>query len=350
MSLSFQPIWFDSMGAKSSCTAVQTADIKIVLEPGIAIMHDSFPGSDKEKNQWLQQGINAIKQAGEQADLLICSHYHFDHYINDDFEYYRDKILLIKNPNEYINDKQFNRAKDFFSKLNQYYPNTEDVSAPSSQQEKSFPDPFQALPLAANRDYGDYNSRKQELMQKGRIWFQNRLKNWVHHDFIPEKTQSNEISVKYPEGKTYRFGDTCIRCTQALFHGIEFSRVGWVFSTIIEHNKKKFIHTSDLCGPMIEDYAEFIIQENPDILILDGPMTYMYGYLLTRINLQRCIENAERIIRETDIELMIYDHHLTRDKNYKKHTQDVWNTARDYGTTLLTAAEYLGKTPVVLNM
>jgi predicted metallo-beta-lactamase superfamily hydrolase len=197
-------------------------------------------------------------------------------------------------------------------------------------------------------DYGDYNIRKQELMQKGRIWFQNRFNKWMSHKCIPEKTASNEISVRYPEGKTFHFGDTIIRCTEALFHGIEFSRVGWVFSTIIEHNHKKFIHTSDLCGPMIEDYAEFIIQENPDILILDGPMTYMFGYMLTRINLRRCIENAVRIIRETDCQLIIYDHHLTRDKHYKKYTKDVWKNAKDCGTTLLTAAEYLGRTPVVL--
>jgi predicted metallo-beta-lactamase superfamily hydrolase len=53
--------------------------------------------------------------------------------------------------------------------------------------------------------------------------------------------------------------------------------VGWVFSTVIEHGGQKLIHSSDLNGPIIEDYPEWTIRENPDLLVLDGPMTYMRG-------------------------------------------------------------------------
>jgi predicted metallo-beta-lactamase superfamily hydrolase len=37
--------------------------------------------------------------------------------------------------------------------------------------------------------------------------------------------------------------------------------------------KAEEIYTSHLQGPGIEDYAQWIIKENPDILILDGPPT-----------------------------------------------------------------------------
>lgn len=50
MNVLFKPIWFDSIGAKSSSTLIKT-DIKIVIDPGIAIMHQSFPASKEMNNQ-----------------------------------------------------------------------------------------------------------------------------------------------------------------------------------------------------------------------------------------------------------------------------------------------------------
>ncbi len=37
------PIWFDSLGAKSMCTLVETPDVSVLIDPGAAIMHPSFP-------------------------------------------------------------------------------------------------------------------------------------------------------------------------------------------------------------------------------------------------------------------------------------------------------------------
>ena len=54
------------------------------------------------------------------------------------------------------------------------------------------------------------------------------------------------------------------------------------------------------------------------MLILDGPMTYMFGYLLNRINLKRAVDNATEIVHSIDAEVIIYDHHLPRDKNSGK--------------------------------
>ena len=210
-----------------------------------------------------------------------------------------------------------------------------------------YENPLDDLPLACAMDYGDYNQRKKELMIKGQRWFEQRIKNWNKKQLINEIHTEN-IDVYFPEDKTFTFGHTHICCSKPLFHGIEYARVGWVFSTVISYQGKKIMHSSDLCGPMIEDYASMIINENPDILILDGPMTYMYGYMLTTINLNRTIDNITRIIKESDTKLIIYDHHLLRDKRYKKRTKSVWNAAKKYKKTVLAASEYLGKTPVVL--
>jgi predicted metallo-beta-lactamase superfamily hydrolase len=43
--------------------------------------------------------------------------------------------------------------------------------------------------------------------------------------------------------------------------------------TVIECGGEKFIHTSDVEGPAMPDQIRFVIEEQPDVVILDGPMT-----------------------------------------------------------------------------
>jgi len=139
-----------------------------------------------------------------------------------------------------------------------------------------------------------------------------------------------------------------LRFKGPLFHGIEYSRVGWVFSTIVEYGGEKLVHSSDLNGPVIEDYARWIIEEKPDILILDGPMTYMLGYTLNLINFNRTLENALNIVENAECKLVIYDHHLPREPKFRERTKTVWEKARKLGVKMVTAAELLRKTPAVL--
>ena len=76
-------------------------------------------------------------------------------------------------------------------------------------------------------------------------------------------------------------------------------------------------------------------------------MTYMFGYLLNRINLNRAIENAVKIVKKIDAEVIIYDHHLPREIRFRDRTKKVWQTAKKYKKNLLTAAEYIGEKPII---
>lgn len=346
MTLSFQPIWFDSMGAKSACTLVNTPDITVLIDPGIAVMQPSFPAPISKKMLWMEKGKAVIKKAAEKADAIVISHYHYDHFFPKDMKIYKGKTVFTKNPNEYINDSQRKRAEKFFGNLLYDFSDAEIEDLYEKPKRKRYPDPLGELPLAKNRDFKTYTRRRNELLDKGRQWFLNRVGKWKTYQQILE-IQYNDIEIIYPEGKTFTFGETTLGFTKPLFHGIEFSRVGWVYSTIIEHQDKKLIHSSDINGPIIEDHAEMIIKENPDILILDGPMTYMYGYLLNKTNLDRAIENACRIVEEIDADVIIYDHHLPRGTKFRERTKKVWETAKEHNKKLVTAAEFLGETPVI---
>jgi len=340
----FKLIWFDSFGAKSSCTLVKTKDISILIDPGIAIMHPSFPAPFAKKVYWKEKGKRRIIKAAKSTDVIVISHYHWDHFLPNRLKIYENKVLFAKNPNEYINDSQRARALEFFSRLWKKFGKREiDFQ---KQKKKEFKDVGEKL-KSVKKKFGDYDERRKELLKKGKKWFLNRVKKWKKYKIVPQTKFSN-LEIIYPEGKEFKFGRTKIKFTFPLFHGIEYSRVGWVFSTVIEEKGEKLVHSSDLNGPIIEDYAEWIIRENPDYLILDGPMTYMLGYTLNLINLRRCIENVKKIVRKVNFKLLIWDHHLPREPKFREHTKEVWELAKELDKKVLSASEFeLKRKPVV---
>ena len=340
--LEFKLIWFDSFGAKSSCTLVKTKDLKLLIDPGIAIMHPSFPATLSRKLYWKLKGKRAIVKASEEADWIVISHYHWDHFLPRDLKIYKNKVLLVKNPNEYINDSQRKRALNFLSSLLEKFGELKF----GKQERKRFEDLGEKL-RSTKKDFGDYGKRRKELLEKGKRWFEKRAERWRNFKVI-EEGKFKEVELIYPEGKEFKMGKTKIRFSKPLFHGIEYSRVGWVFSTLIEYGKEKLLHSSDLNGPMIEDYADWIIKENPTYLILDGPMTYMLGYTLNLINFRRVLDNVKRIVKRVDFKLLIWDHHLPREPKFRERTREVWELAKKLGKKVMTASEHqLGRKPVV---
>jgi len=341
--MDFQLVWFDSMGAKSSCTLVTTPDTSILIDPGAAIMQPGFPLPSLEKWMYLEMAEENIRDAAAHAEHVVISHYHYDHFTTGAGAgvLYRDKNIWIKDPNQWINLSQWGRARDFLNWLAKLEGSRLHYTDP---EQTDFPDPFDDLPLAGSRDFGDYQGRREELLTKWQKRFFKIRNHWAKSQWLSEPSER----VHFADGTGFQVGETKVRFTQPLFHGIEYANTGWVFATIIEDGDTKLIHTSDLQGPTIEDYAKWIIDENPNILIADGPATYLLGYLLNTTNLNRSIGNAVWIIEECDLDVMIYDHHLLRDPLYKERTAKVWDTAADMGVRVTTAAEYNGSMPVVL--
>ena len=319
-----------------------------MIDPGIAVMQPSFPASDEEKAHWEAEGWNIIEEATKEAEIIIISHYHYDHF-SESPSLYRKKKLFIKNPNEYINDTQRTRAMRFFERLYNTFGGISLQDVLMQPEEKDYPDPYENFALAAKKDFGSYNSRRKELLSKWKKQFNKRVERWNNNPRIPNLS-FDDLQVIFPEKRSFDFGKTRLRFTEPLFHGIEYARVGWVFATIVEYENEKFIHSSDLQGPYIEDYAAWIIQENPTILILDGPPTYLIPYMMNLINLNRVIENVCWILKETETELIIFDHHLLRDIHYKERLQKVYTTAEQLDKQIITAAEYLGQKPVILKI
>lgn len=103
---------FDSLGVKSSCVLIKTPDVRICVDPGIAIETGSFPFPWHIKLVCEEKYKLRIAKACAKADVITISHYHYDHH-QPIPNWYKGKILLIKDPKKAINKSQKERASYF---------------------------------------------------------------------------------------------------------------------------------------------------------------------------------------------------------------------------------------------
>ncbi|RLE55066.1 MAG: MBL fold metallo-hydrolase [Candidatus Methanomethylicota archaeon] len=327
---------------------VKTPDVKVFIDPGIAIMHPSFPAPRKVKIELYKKGYMKIVELASRADIVIITHYHYDHFTDFTPIIYEGKTIFAKNPNEYINESQRKRALKFFENFYSYFGGVKLKDVMHEAEAKDYPLPIDDIKIAYSKSFGDYDERRRELLRKGEEAFLKLANKWSCWKRIPEVDFKN-VKLRFAENREVKFGNTTIRLTKLLLLGIEYSKLGWVYGVIIEYKDTKVMHTSDVNGPIIEDYADLIVKENPDILFLDGPPTYILGYTMNVTNFKRAVENAIRIIESSDrLKLVIYDHHLPREPKYMERTQEVWMKGEKAGIKILTAAEYLGEKPTVI--
>jgi len=277
MEISF--IAFDSFGVKSSCIQLKTKDCCITIDPGIAFETNSFPLTLTEKAVLDLKYRRAIKKACKESDIIVITHYHYDHHIPE-ASLYKNKILLIKDPEKNINRSQKARALYFLSIV------------------------------------------------------------------------KNNVEIKITDSQTFKFGKTIIKFSKPLWHGVRGTKLGKVLMVTVEEKRKsrirKVLYSSDIDGPYIREYADLIIKENPDILILDGHPTYLLGYLASFALLKKVLLNTIKILEKTNCKLYILDHHLLRDYRYKELYYEVYKRASQLGKRVMTAAEFLGKEPAVI--
>nr|MDO8133635.1 MBL fold metallo-hydrolase [Candidatus Njordarchaeum guaymaensis] len=355
--LKFEILWYDSLGAKSSSVLVWTPDVAILIDPGASGMQPGFPMSKLKKAFYRLLALRKISGAARNAQAIVISHYHYDHFCHlgiksiDSAGLYRGKQVFVKDPNQFINRSQWARAREFFGQLVKKFgqgTKLSDMLEPPVNSD--FADPEESMPLAMGRAYGDYQRRRNQIIRKGRRWFRDLCKQWSSEQWIPE-VKLGETEFKFMDGRRVELGNTVLRFSKPVFHGVEYDRLGWVSSTVVEYGGRKLIHTSDVQGAVFEDYADWIVKENPTVLFMDGPPTYLFGFVVNRLNFNRTTENACRIIRECDkAELIIYDHHLMRDPLFRKRVAEVYKVAEASHRKVISAAEYLGKEIIALKV
>ncbi|MGQ4891183.1 MAG: MBL fold metallo-hydrolase [Candidatus Njordarchaeia archaeon] len=163
------------------------------------------------------------------------------------------------------------------------------------------------------------------------------------HYFLKQIGDSPK-EIIYADGKEFKFGDTQIKISKPVPHGTN-TKLGWVIQVFVTDGKERFLFTSDVEGPALDEQIEFILETKPTIMILDGPMTYMLGYRYSTNSYIQSLENIKKIINETNVQKLIIDHHFLRDLKWEERLNPIINIGKG---RLITAAHYLNKSPNLL--
>ncbi|MDI6860765.1 MAG: MBL fold metallo-hydrolase [Caldisericia bacterium] len=259
------PIAGETLGVRSTSVFVQTENLKILIDPGFSIpqIKNLFPPTPYEFRA-ADKIKKILKEKAMECDLIIITHYHMDHFSYYE-DFYKNKIVFIKDPENYISENQKERAKKLLNIL-------------------------------------EKNSKNFHIA-------------------------NGEIN----------FGKTKIKFSKIFPHGVD-EKMGGVISVLIDDGEK-LIYSSDISGFSSENSESFVIDEKPDILIFDGPVSEV---------LDKAIKSTEKILNETNIKIFIMEHHPYRDLDYKEKLKEYFSIFEKRGLTLLNYALFLNKEEMLL--
>ncbi|MGC9079427.1 MAG: hypothetical protein ACP5G1_01675 [Nanopusillaceae archaeon] len=270
------PVAFDSFSTRSMATIVKT-DMNIFIDPSIAIGPSRYNlKPHKYELEELDKRRKEIIELSKDVDLIVITHYHWDHCPNPKYEHFEilyNKKIILKDIENGINNSQRNRGIEVIKRL------------------------------------------------------------------------KNKSEIIFGDNKKFEFNNTYIEISPPLYHGFRSTPLGFVIGVYVEYKNKSLFFGSDIQGILDENTLKYIIEKNPDIFILSGPPFY--------INKDNIIQeifynNVEILLGHTDIEEIIIDHHMARDKDYLKYLEKLNEIGGNYGTKFLSAAEILNIRPKLL--
>jgi len=282
--LKITPLAEESLGVRSMCTLIETPDTTILIDAGasLAPTRMGYPPHPQEYHA-LEMCRRNIREAAAKAEIVTISHYHFDHHTPS----YTDWFTNWSTPEEaqQIYSGKVVLAKSYRSKVN------------ASQ----------------------------------------RRRGWMFTKTAGSHTKKLETA----DGKTFTYGETALKFSEPVFHGPENSDLGYLLMLTVECGDEKFMFASDVQGPMCTSTLNIILAENPDLLIIGGPPTYLSGFRVKEADVETGIKNLQTIAQQ--VPTTILAHHTLRDEKWRSLSQPIFDAAQETGNKVLTAAEYLGR-------
>ena len=163
----------------------------------------------------------------------------------------------------------------------------------------------------------------------------NRTQRRRGHDFV-QRLQPYARRIQWADGQSFRYGATEVRFSEPVRHGPGL-RLGTVLQVALLHGRQRFVFTSDIQGPCLDEHLAFLREIRPTHLYIDGPPTYLEGF--PRWALEATIENLAWLLDHLPLELVLLDHHSLRRPDWRTfYEQGLGPRAR----RLLSAAQYLG--------
>jgi predicted metallo-beta-lactamase superfamily hydrolase len=284
------PLAAESLGVRSMCTYVETPDTRILLDAGVSLCPNRFGLSPHPREfKAIMECRRKIASAAEKAEFVTISHYHYDHHTPS----FEDWLVNWTDAGE------------------------------------------TARRVYENKTVLAKNPREQ-------INYSQRERAWMF-----SKTGGRYAKrVESADDKTFTFGTTCVKFSKPVFHGPENSELGWVLMTTVKSQDESFLFAPDVQGPMSARALEMILNEKPQLLMIGGPPLYLSPLKVDENELQVGLKNLREIVRR--IPHVILDHHILRSENWQEGTVDMLYDTYKSGSTLQTAAEFLGRRSALL--
>ncbi len=276
------PLAAESLGVRSLAVHVQTDDTSILIDPSVALGFRDNRHPHPEEYQLLSSIRKKIDLVAQSTDLIVISHFHHDHFM------------------------------PFFQNYAYFWSSREDASS----------------------------------LYRGRRIYCKDIR--LHINYSQQRRGYNFVrsvrkvaeEVVYADGRALKIGQTLLRFSPAVPHGEEGTKLGWVIMTAIRCGDFMMVHASDVQGPMVKSTAEWIAGQNPDVLVLAGPPTYLSPEKVKPDVLEKAAENLGWLAEQ--IPMIIVDHHLLRDQNWSNWLNPIQRFASDRGHQILTITEVLG--------
>ena len=276
------PLAYESLGVRSMSTFIQTPDVSLLIDPGVALGPRKPIIPHPREYIARSESRNRILNAASKSDVLFVSHYHHDHYTPNYVDtvwlgstpeiacsIYRDKIILAKDPRNSIN-------------------------------------------------------------------FTQKRRGWIFQKSV-EKHAKSLITV---DDKTIEYGDTKLQFSLPVFHGEQESGLGWVLMLSIVTCDEKVIYAPDVQGPISDQTFKTIIDQEPDLLVLGGPPSYLKGFKVSEQAISHGLANITCLVER--LPATVVDHHLLRSSDWRLSLEKAYESAQNSGHKLVTAAELVG--------
>ncbi len=280
LDLNLIPLAGESLGTRSSAITIQGKNTQFIIDPGVDVAprrYDLPPHSMElnrrnEHRATILQVMKELPVAG-----FWVSHYHYDHF------------------------PKINEAVKISKVMHHWDPQLQD---------------FPIAPFFIKDPKGNLNRNQTRRARKFTI----ALKK-LKQDFFPA------------ENSSFQTDEFVIKGSPILSHG-EKSPLGYVVGCSITYKDTKFCYTGDVVGIPLEEHVNWILSEQPDILIMDGPM---------KEQLPAFKENIKKVIDQTNIKYLTIEHHLLRSKNWTDLIADEIDYIKESGIQIRCYAELLGK-------
>ena len=210
---------------------------------------------------------------------------------------------------------------------------------------QSFFKSAQAIIITCFHD--DHITESFASLYKGKILFIQNPNNHITADCRKKafrflnRVKGLPLDIIYMDNRAFELGDLCIHFSKPNACGHE-DKKGTCIPLAVTWKDDSFVYSSHIAGAFNKKGLSWIISKRPTFLYLDGPGTAMKSR--DRSALPHFFNFMKQLLNEAPPKILLLDHHVLRDVNWRKNMEPLYKMAADQKVKLQTAAEYRGET------